>query len=144
MTTRAEVVACARSWINTPYQHQARLKGIGADCLGLVIGVSREKKIVAPDFDVQGYERQPDGKTMLRLCDQYMTPIPRHQMCAGHVVVVAYDAAPGHMGIVGDYLNGGLSIIHALGITAKRVVETRLMFTSSMRFVRAYSLPGVA
>jgi NlpC/P60 family putative phage cell wall peptidase len=31
----------ARSWIGTPYQHQASLKGVGCDCIGLVRGVWR-------------------------------------------------------------------------------------------------------
>jgi NlpC/P60 family putative phage cell wall peptidase len=35
-------VEIARSWIGTPYRHQAALKGIGCDCLGLLIGVWRE------------------------------------------------------------------------------------------------------
>lgn len=39
---RAEVLQAARGWIGTPYQHQASLKGIGADCLGLLRGVWRE------------------------------------------------------------------------------------------------------
>ena len=41
MITRAAVVAEARSWIGTPYQHQASAKGAGCDCLGLVRGVWR-------------------------------------------------------------------------------------------------------
>lgn len=36
------VVAAARAWIGTPYHHQASLKGVGADCLGLVRGVWRD------------------------------------------------------------------------------------------------------
>ena len=36
------VVAAARGWIGTPYRHQASLKGVGADCLGLVRGVYEE------------------------------------------------------------------------------------------------------
>jgi len=40
--TRARIVDAARSWIGTPYQHQASLKGVGADCLGLLRGVWRE------------------------------------------------------------------------------------------------------
>lgn len=36
------VIAHARGWIGTPYQHQASLKGVGCDCLGLVRGVWRE------------------------------------------------------------------------------------------------------
>ena len=39
--TRAAVVAEARTWIGTPYRHQASLKNVGCDCLGLVRGVWR-------------------------------------------------------------------------------------------------------
>ena len=144
MIARAAVVAEARRWIDTPYQHQARLRGIGVDCAGLVIGVARELGIVAPDFDVQGYARQPDGSSLRQWCDQSMARIEQHAMQPGDVVVVAFDAAPGHLGILGDYAPGGHSIIHALGITTGRVIETRLMFTRSMRFIRAYQMPGVA
>jgi NlpC/P60 family putative phage cell wall peptidase len=35
-------VAAARGWIGTPYRHQGRLKGVGCDCLGLIIGVWRQ------------------------------------------------------------------------------------------------------
>ena len=41
MLTRSTVVAEARSWTGTPYRHQASLKGVGCDCLGLVRGVWR-------------------------------------------------------------------------------------------------------
>jgi NlpC/P60 family putative phage cell wall peptidase len=40
--TRADIVAAARGWIGTPYRHQASLKGVGCDCLGLLRGVWRE------------------------------------------------------------------------------------------------------
>lgn len=40
-STRAAIVAEARGWIGTPYRHQASLKGVGCDCLGLVRGVWR-------------------------------------------------------------------------------------------------------
>lgn len=39
--TRAQIVAEARAWIDTPYRHQASLKGVGCDCLGLIRGVWR-------------------------------------------------------------------------------------------------------
>lgn len=38
----ARIVASARSWIGTPYHHQASCKAVGADCLGLVRGIFRE------------------------------------------------------------------------------------------------------
>lgn len=39
--SRAAIVTEARSWIGTPYRHQASLKGVGCDCLGLIRGVWR-------------------------------------------------------------------------------------------------------
>jgi len=39
--TRSIIVAETRSWIGTPYRHQASLRGVGCDCLGLVRGVWR-------------------------------------------------------------------------------------------------------
>ena len=39
--SRETIVTEARSWIGTPYRHQATLRGVGADCLGLVRGVWR-------------------------------------------------------------------------------------------------------
>lgn len=38
----ADIVAAARGWLGTPYAHQASLKGVGTDCLGLIRGVWRE------------------------------------------------------------------------------------------------------
>ena len=141
--TRAQVVAEARSWIGTPFQHQARVKGVGVDCAGVVICVARTLGLVSPHFDVQGYARQPDGHSLLCHCDQTMRAVPREAMQPGDVVVVSFDRDPGHVGIVGDYTHGGLSIIHALGISARKVVETRLLFTPGMRFAACYQLPGV-
>ena len=36
-----KIIAEARAWIGTPYHHQAAVKGVGCDCLGLVRGVWR-------------------------------------------------------------------------------------------------------
>jgi NlpC/P60 family putative phage cell wall peptidase len=40
--TADAVVAAALGWLGTPYRHQASRKGVGCDCLGLVLGVWRE------------------------------------------------------------------------------------------------------
>lgn len=37
-----KVLGIAESWIGTPYRHQASRKGVGCDCLGLMIGIWRE------------------------------------------------------------------------------------------------------
>ncbi len=43
------VAAAARGWIGTPYMHQASVRGVGADCLGLVRGVWRELHGAEPE-----------------------------------------------------------------------------------------------
>jgi NlpC/P60 family putative phage cell wall peptidase len=45
----ARAVAAARAWIGTPYRHQASVRGVGADCLGLVRGVYRDLFGVEPE-----------------------------------------------------------------------------------------------
>lgn len=36
------VASIARTWIGTPYLHQASAQGVGCDCLGLLRGIWRE------------------------------------------------------------------------------------------------------
>jgi cell wall-associated NlpC family hydrolase len=133
-------VQAARSYLGTPFHHQARLKGLGVDCVGLVICVARALSIVAPGFDVGGYQREPDGHSLLRHLSERLLPVARADMAPGDVVCVAFDNHPDHVGFLGDYPGGGLSIIHASSKHG-RVVETRLMFTPDMRFVSAFRFP---
>ncbi|MBM6592368.1 C40 family peptidase [Microvirga pudoricolor] len=48
--TPSLIVATARGWIGTPYRHQASLKGVGCDCLGLLRGVWRGVYGVEPEL----------------------------------------------------------------------------------------------
>lgn len=146
LVTRADVVSEARSWLGTSYVHQHRAKGVAVDCAGLVIGVMRELHLCAPDFDVTAYPRRPDGKTLLLLCDRFMRRIHTQDLRPGNVLVLAFRAEPQHLGIVGDYLYGGLSLIHALGTTDGKgsVVEWALTQRKGFRAVQAYSIIGVS
>lgn len=47
---RAAILAEAEGWIGTPYRHQGARKGVGADCLGLVLGVWRAVLGTAPEL----------------------------------------------------------------------------------------------
>lgn len=140
MIPLAAVVAAARSWIGTPFHHQARLKGVGVDCAGLIIGVARELGVVAPEFDVGGYSRVPDGLSMLRYVEEHMQPVAGEAQ-PGHVLLLRWHQAPQHLGVLGDYRHGGLSIIHAAE-RAGQVIETRLMFHAGMQPVGVFALPG--
>lgn len=42
MSRRAAALTAARAWVGTPYAHQASLRGVGCDCLGLIRGLWRD------------------------------------------------------------------------------------------------------
>jgi NlpC/P60 family putative phage cell wall peptidase len=44
------VVAEALTWLGTPYRHQGSRKGVGCDCLGLVLGVWRAIHGASPEL----------------------------------------------------------------------------------------------
>ena len=145
MTTRADIVSTARSFIGTPFHHMGRLPGVGLDCVGIPICVMRELGMVAADFDVPNYVGAPDGKTMLATCREFLTPIAQIDTRIGDLTVFATDMHPQHVGVIGNYQHGGFSIIHAANnAVPPRVIETRLMFGRRMRFVAAFAFPGMA
>ena len=43
------------SWLGTPFRHRCAVKGMGADCLGFVVGVLKELGILRQDFIVPEY-----------------------------------------------------------------------------------------
>lgn len=138
---RQKIVTAARGWLGTRFHHQGRVRGVGCDCAGLVVGVARELGL--SDFDMTGYARQPDGFMLRHVCDENMTAIPVSDIAPGDVLLFRFEADPQHLAIVGDYAHGGLSIIHAYA-PSRKVIETRLDDAWRARIVAAYRLPGVA
>jgi cell wall-associated NlpC family hydrolase len=139
--TPAQVVAAARAQLGVPWVHQARLAGVALDCAGLVICVARQLGLVAANFDIGAYSRQANG-TLLDVCAQHMQPVDGLEL--GAVLVVAIENDPQHMGIIGDYRHGGLSLVHAASAARPgRVIETRLMFARGMKRRGVFRLPGV-
>jgi cell wall-associated NlpC family hydrolase len=55
---RAEIVRAAKSWIGTPYHHQAALKGVGADCAMFPIAVYKECGVLPESYQPPEYSTQ--------------------------------------------------------------------------------------
>lgn len=145
MTTRADVVRVARSFVGTPYHHLGRLPGVGMDCAGVLICTGRALALVAADFDLPTYSVNADGYSMIAALDRFMgARVSAAEMQPGDAIIMKVDVHPQHIGIVGDYRHGGLSMIHAAAnATPPRVIETVLSMRV-VKFVAAYTLPGVA
>jgi NlpC/P60 family putative phage cell wall peptidase len=93
--TRAAIVAEARAWIGTPYRHQASLKGVGCDCLGLVRGVWRALCGHEPEA-VPAYSRDwaevARCETLALAAGRHMTEIGCAEFRPGDVLLFRWRA----------------------------------------------------
>ena len=55
---RTQVIAVARAWLRTPYQHRQMVKGAGCDCAMFPLAVYRECGLIAGDFEPPEYSMQ--------------------------------------------------------------------------------------
>jgi NlpC/P60 family putative phage cell wall peptidase len=152
MVTRAEIVTEARSWLATPFHHQAELKGVGVDCAGLLRGVCIALGLLPAEYRLLpiaapyvGYGTTPDGVRMQKACETFMTPIAIDEMQPGDAILIRWGRHPQHVALLADYRHGGLSIIHSYTDASGRgeVIEQRLDEPMRRRIVAAYRLPGV-
>ena len=130
-------VEIARAQIGKPWRHQARGPD-KLDCIGLLV-------VSFADYglkDITTYGRDPhDGLLEKHLDQQFGKPVS--DMRVGDVVAIAFPRIIRHVGIVGDYLHGGLSLIHTNG-SVGLVTEHRLDERWIKRIKRVYRLGEVA
>lgn len=101
--TRAVVLRCAETWLDTPYRHQASVKGIGTDCLGLLRGVWRELYGAEPETPpayTPDWAEAAQEETLLDAAGRWLMPID--MPLPGDVLLfrMAADAPCKHVGIL--------------------------------------------
>jgi NlpC/P60 family putative phage cell wall peptidase len=140
MISRSAVLYEARSWVGTPYQHQASVKGAGCDCLGLVRGVWRAFCSAEPEQTppyTPDWAERGGGEALL-------TGLRRHlDECAnaspGDVLLFRMDArSPAKHAAI---LDQGDALIHAYW--GRAVVRSNFAPWWRRRCVGAFSFPGV-
>lgn len=142
MTQTNDIVAQARSWIGTPFHHQARLKKVGCDCLGLIVGVVDELELKDKNgvrlaaYDEVTYSKEPDGEYLIQKLVDVLAEIPASEMRAGDLALFKVRENPQHLAILTDY-EGGIGMIHSFA-PARRVVEHRLDDDWRARIVKVF------
>ena len=137
-------VVAARCWLGTPYRHQASVKGVGADCLGLVRGVWREvvgeePEAVAPysaDWaEVGGRE------TLLEAAGRWLMAVPVEAMRAGDVLLfrMSPGAAAKHCAILSHVGEPEPRMTHAYW--GRAVVESWMGTWWRRRLVAVFRFP---
>lgn len=142
-----QVVQAARSWLGTPYRHQASVKRVGADCLGLVRGVWRELVGREPE-PVPAYRADwaevGGEETLLMAAQRWLVEIPVARARPGDVLL--FRMAPGcavkHCGILSAVDGAEPRFIHAYW--GRAVVESWLGRWWRERLAAAFTWPQAA
>jgi NlpC/P60 family putative phage cell wall peptidase len=140
--TREAIVASARGWVDTPYMHQASLRGVGCDCLGLVRGVWRD--VVGEEPETPGpYTSdwaEASGVERLALAgERHFTPVALDAFQTGDVLLFRWrDHVPAkHLAIA----TSSNTMVHAHD--GARVCEVAISPWWRRKLAFAFSFPGV-
>ena len=141
--TRTRIVAETRDWIGTPYQHQASLKGVGCDCLGLVRGVWRaligDEPERAPPY-APGWAEAASGEPLADAAARHLIAIERGAFREGDVLLFRWRThlPAKHAAIV----TAPDTMVHAHDGAA--VAEVAIAPWWRRRLAYAFRFPGVA
>ena len=137
---RKRVVASARSWLGTPYRHQASCKAVGCDCLGLIRGIWRETQGEEPEAlppYSNTWAETGGAENLLNLGTKYFHKTKTSS--AGDIVIfrMRRNAIAKHVGI----LVADAKFIHAYD--GNSVVETWMTDFWNKCLVSSFVFPSV-
>ncbi|MBI1239065.1 MAG: peptidase P60 [Alphaproteobacteria bacterium] len=142
MVARAEIIAEARAWRGTPYRHQASVKGIGADCLGLVRGVYRalygEEPEPMPAY-TEDWAEITGAETLADAAARHLVPIAIDEAQPGDVVLfrIVRGGPAKHAAILSEPAR----IVHAY--SGHAVAESPLTPWWRRKIAYAFSFPAL-
>ena len=114
---RTQIIRVARSWIGTPYIHQASVKGAGCDCLGLLRGVWRElhgEEPEAPPPYSPDWADATGAETLYMALKRHLREIEKRDIAPGDIALFRMmpNGPAKHCGILGSNPHD-ISLIHA-------------------------------
>jgi NlpC/P60 family putative phage cell wall peptidase len=137
------LVSEARSWIGTRYQHQASLKGVGCDCLGLVRGVWRNcigSEPEAPPPYAPDWAEARGEEALAQAALRYLVPIGIDAFGCGDVLLFRWR--DGFVAKHAAIASGEGTMIHAHDGAA--VCEVALTPWWRRHLAYAFRFPGVS
>ncbi len=101
--TEQELIAEIRSWCGTPWMHMQAVKGVGADCIQLVVAVAKRAGWMPADFKTvkysMDYALHNTDSVLIRELARYTGQIPFRDMSVGDVLVFKFGKCGSHAGI---------------------------------------------
>lgn len=120
------IAEAALSWVDTPYHHQARVKGVGVDCAQLIAGVAEETGHIEPgtpipfNYSTEWHLHNREEVLLKNLEAFGCTRKPSTELEPGDILCFKYGRVVSHLGIyVGDN-----QFVHAANNYGKVVLNT--------------------
>lgn len=140
---RADIVAEARTWIGTPFQHAQSCKGHGTDCVGLCIGVYKALGGIPKDWYPAPYSQQwhvhKNEELLVQTVAQFgFREIPVAECRPGDLLFFKFGRVCSHVGL---YV-GNDQMIHAF-FSLQRAVQQPLTGDLGARLRIAMVCPWV-
>lgn len=141
--SRIKIILEAFSWVDTPYHHQAKVKGVGVDCAQLVAGVAENvfpklKPINSPVYSIEWHMHNREEK-MCQIIESFgCERIELEDKAPGDILTFKFGRVQSHMGIL---VNDG-QFIHAR-LDIGKVVVNQLSGMWLETLGRAYKFPGL-
>jgi NlpC/P60 family putative phage cell wall peptidase len=139
--TRDAVIAEARSWLGTPWHHQASLKGVGCDCIGFVRGVAKPFAGEVPiplDYPETWHLYRAEPRMYLGF-KEHCEEIAPADALAGDILLFGAGKGPAHHCA---YVTPDGGLIHCYR-EAGKVVEQALTEWWRGKLQHAFRLPGI-
>lgn len=149
MATRAQIIAKAREYVGTPFVHLGRQKGVGIDCVGLVLCVAEDLGLVDSNgvlllkTDYATYSPQPSGQGLVQreLVRRTKRKLA-NQFLPGDIVSLRVPIEPCHVGIITEY-KGVPYIVHAYSGGERKCIEHIFNAQWQRRVSTVFEFPGL-
>jgi NlpC/P60 family putative phage cell wall peptidase len=94
-----QFIAEVRTWIDTPFMHAGRVKGIGVDCVGILACSARTVGLM--DYDNVNYSpASVDSEFLISELQRFTDPVPPEQRQPGDVLLFRVKGRPQHTGVL--------------------------------------------
>lgn len=147
MITTKQVIEEAMEWIDTPWQHQAMVKGEGVDCAMFVAGVALEVGLIEegeldniPNYPKDWHYHNTESQLIPILELFPVFQIPLEEVTEGDIVVFKVANCESHLGF---YVEDGWFVHAFTSAKVKKVLKSRLDQRWTKRLTRAYRFENV-
>jgi NlpC/P60 family putative phage cell wall peptidase len=141
MSQSDKIITEALTWLNTPYHHLARVKGVGVDCAQLVAGIAdniklQEERINIDTYSVEWHLHSREER-MCQIIESFgCIRIDLSDREPGDILTFKFGRVNSHMGV----MINNTQFIHAR-MDIEKVVINELSGDWIKRLDRVYKFP---